>query len=100
MSWDEIVRSVALEGGVWGPHSLHTAEINHLDRVVDGALGWYLSLPAAGFLPGFVLTTVELWLQDHRAQVHPQLSSRPRNGRRDRIDFKQPFGRYRAVVAA
>jgi hypothetical protein len=43
---------------------------------------------------------VAVWLQDDKAQVHPQVSSRPRNGRRDRLDFKQPFERYRAVAAA
>ena len=26
MSWDDVVQSMALHWGVWGPHSLHTAE--------------------------------------------------------------------------
>jgi hypothetical protein len=27
MSWDDAVRSMVLESSVWGPHSLHTAEV-------------------------------------------------------------------------
>ena len=60
-SWDDAVQSMVLESGVWGPHSLHTAEAigsNLSVHKADGGLechgiAWGShDLPQGGPFPG------------------------------------------------
>jgi hypothetical protein len=48
MSWDDAVQSMALQWGVWGPHSLHTAEVTGSIPVTPTSTNSLLDLALSG----------------------------------------------------